>query len=43
MIKVLDDTNSEHTVRLTGIDALERGQLFGTALGKHLTSMGAGN
>ena len=41
-IKVLDDTNTEHKVRLTGIDAPERGQPFGTASTKHLASMVAG-
>ena len=41
-IKVLDDNNTEHKVRLTGIDAPERGQPFGTASTKHLASMVAG-
>ncbi len=41
-IKVLDDTNTEHKIRLTGIDAPERGQPFGTASTKHLASMVAG-
>lgn len=41
-IKVLDDTNTEHKVRLTGIDAPERGQPFGAASRKHLASIVAG-
>lgn len=41
-IKVLDDANTEHKVRLKGIDAPERGQPFGTASTKHLASMVAG-
>ena len=41
-IKVLDDANNEHKVRLTGIDAPERGQPFGTVSTKHLASMVAG-
>ena len=41
-IKVLDDNNAEHKVRLTGIDAPERGQPFGTVSRKHLASMVAG-
>ena len=41
-IKVLDSTNTEHKVRLTGIDAPERGQPYGTASRDHLASMVAG-
>ena len=41
-IKVLDDANNEHKVRLTGIAAPERGQPFGTASRKYLASMVAG-
>lgn len=41
-IKVLDYANNEHKVCLTGIDAPERGQSFGTASRKHLTSVVAG-
>ena len=38
-IKVLDASNTEHKVRLTGIDAPERGQPYGTASRDHLASM----
>jgi endonuclease YncB( thermonuclease family) len=41
-IKVLDDTNTQHKVRLTGIDAPERGQPYGTASRDRLASMVAG-
>ena len=41
-IKVLDASNREHKVRLTGIDAPERGQPFGTKRTKHSASMVAG-
>jgi endonuclease YncB( thermonuclease family) len=41
-IKVLDADNTEHKVRLTGIDAPERGQPYGTAARNHLASMVAG-
>jgi endonuclease YncB( thermonuclease family) len=41
-IKVLDASNAEHKVRLTGIDAPERGQPYGTASRDHLASMVAG-
>ena len=41
-IKLLDSHNVEHKVRLTGIDAPERGQPFGAASTKHLASMVAG-
>jgi endonuclease YncB( thermonuclease family) len=38
-IKVLDADNTEHKVRLTGIDAPERGQAYGTASRNHLAAM----
>jgi endonuclease YncB( thermonuclease family) len=38
-IKVLDENNTQHKVRLTGIDAPERGQPFGLASKKYLASM----
>jgi endonuclease YncB( thermonuclease family) len=41
-IKVLDDANAEHKVRLTGIDAPERGQPFGTSSRDNLAKMVAG-
>jgi endonuclease YncB( thermonuclease family) len=41
-IKVLDETNTEHKVRLTGIDAPERGQPIRTASTKNLNRMVAG-
>ena len=41
-IKVLDSHKVEHKVRLTGIDAPERGQPFGTTSTRHLSSMVAG-
>ena len=41
-IKVLDASSTQHKVRLTGIDAPERGQPFGTASRDHLASMVAG-
>lgn len=41
-IKVLDSSNTQHKVRLTGIDAPERGQPFGTLSRDHLASMVAG-
>ena len=41
-IKVLDSTNTQHKVRLTGIDAPERGQPFGNKSREHLASMVAG-
>jgi endonuclease YncB( thermonuclease family) len=41
-IKVLDASNTEHKVRLTGIDAPEKGQPYGTASRNHLAAMVAG-
>jgi endonuclease YncB( thermonuclease family) len=41
-IKVLGASNTMHKVRLTGIDAPERGQPYGTASRDHLVSMVAG-
>jgi endonuclease YncB( thermonuclease family) len=41
-IKVLDGSNTEHKVRLTGIDAPEKGQPYGTASRNHLAAMVAG-
>ena len=41
-IKVLDSTNTQYKVRLTGIDAPERGQPFGTASKDNLAQMVAG-
>ncbi|EAQ96107.1 thermonuclease family protein [Congregibacter litoralis] len=41
-IKVLDGSKTEHKVRLTGIDAPERGQAFGTKSRDHLSSLVAG-
>ncbi len=41
-IKVLDSYQVEHKVRLTGIDAPERGQPFSTVSRNHLASMVAG-
>ena len=41
-IKVLDNTNTQWKVRLTGIDAPERGQPFGTKSKDHLAFMVAG-
>lgn len=41
-IKVLDIDQVQHKVRLTGIDAPERGQPFGTVSRDHLASMVAG-
>ena len=41
-IKVLGSTNTQYKVRLTGIDAPERGQPFGTASTKNLSRMVAG-
>jgi endonuclease YncB( thermonuclease family) len=41
-IKVLDADNTEYKVRLTGIDAPERGQPYSNASREHLASMVAG-
>lgn len=41
-IKVLDSEQVQHKVRLTGIDAPERGQPFGTVSRDHLASLVAG-
>ena len=41
-IKILDSDQVQHKVRLTGIDAPERGQPFGTVSRDHLASMVAG-
>ena len=41
-IKVLDKNNTQHKVRLTGIDAPERGQPFGQASKKYLTALISG-
>jgi endonuclease YncB( thermonuclease family) len=41
-IKVLDSSNTQHKVRLTGIDAPERGQPYGTASRDNLSRMVAG-
>ena len=41
-IKVLDSANTQHKVRLTGIDAPERGQPLGTASTKDLARMVVG-
>jgi endonuclease YncB( thermonuclease family) len=41
-IKVLDSSNVQHKVRLTGIDAPEKAQPFGNASRNHLASLVAG-
>jgi endonuclease YncB( thermonuclease family) len=41
-IKILDNNRVQHKIRLTGIDAPEKAQPFGTASRKHLASMVAG-
>jgi len=41
-IKVLDSDNTEHKVRLVGIDAPERGQPFGSVSRDHLAVLVAG-
>jgi endonuclease YncB( thermonuclease family) len=41
-IKVLDSSNTQHKVRLTGIDAPERGQPYGTVSRDNLASLVAG-
>lgn len=41
-IKVLDDENREHKIHLSGIDAPERGQPYGTKSRDYLASLVAG-
>jgi endonuclease YncB( thermonuclease family) len=41
-VRILSADKTEHRVRLTGIDAPERGQPFGTASRDHLSSLIAG-
>ena len=41
-IVVLDSTNTQHKIRLTGIDAPERKQAFGTKSREHLSDSVAG-
>lgn len=41
-IKVLDSDSVEHKIRLTGVDAPERGQPYGNASRKHLADLVAG-
>ncbi len=41
-ITVLDNTNTQHRIRLQGIDAPERKQAFGNASRKHLANLVAG-
>ena len=41
-IVVLDSANAQHKIRLTGIDAPERGQAFGTKSKEHLSDSVAG-
>lgn len=41
-VRILDPDKTEHRVRLSGIDAPERGQPFGTASRDHLSGMIAG-
>ena len=41
-IKLLDADQIEHKIRLTGIDAPERGQPYGNASRKHLADLVAG-
>lgn len=41
-IKVLDANRVEHKIRLTGVDAPERGQPYGNASRKHLANLVAG-
>ncbi len=41
-ITVLDNTNTQHRIRLQGIDAPERKQAFGNASRKHLATLVAG-
>ena len=41
-ITVLDSTNTQHRIRLTGIDAPEKGQPFGNVSKQRLTNLVAG-
>ena len=41
-ITVLDSTNTQHRIRLTGIDTPEMGQPFGNAAKKYMTTLVAG-
>ncbi len=41
-ITVLDSTNTQHRIRLQGIDAPEKGQPYGNASRKHLANLVAG-
>lgn len=41
-ITVLDNANTQHRIRLQGIDAPERKQAYGNASRKHLASLVAG-
>ena len=41
-IVLLDSTKVQHKIRLTGIDAPERGQAFGTKSKEHLSDLVAG-
>ena len=41
-ITVLDDTNAQHKIRLTGIDAPEKRQAFGNVSKQRLADMVAG-
>ena len=41
-IVILDSTNTQHKIRLTGIDAPERKQAFGTKSKEHLSDQVAG-
>ena len=42
IIVVLDSSKVQHKIRLTGIDAPERGQAFGTKSKEHLSDLVAG-